>query len=167
MEHFTLQQTLAAVGTLNRPEQPFSYRTEGNQIIGEWKYLDALWAAPLAAGNVDKDFRVTISFNETNHTYTSKDRQSQSKSGVSFNPLTGQVSFGKSSESFRGHMIGKEMGFGLGHAKQPQNQTSVGGPTYQYKFATSEIKEPLFNFLEQYGWQKGRSGIISKLFGSK
>ena len=79
--------------------------------------MDATWAAPLAAGNVDKDFRVTISFDETNHTYTSEDHQSQSKSGVSFNPLAGQVSFGKSSESFSGHMIGKEMGFGLGRAQ--------------------------------------------------
>lgn len=167
MQPYTLQQTLAAVETLNKPAQPFSYRVEGNQIIGEWKYLDATWAAPLAAGNVDKDFQITISLDEASHTYTSKDRQSQSKSGVSFNPLTGRTSFGKSSESFSGHMIGKEMSFGLGHANQPQNQTSVGGPTYQYRFATSEIKEPLLNFVTQHGWQKGKSSFISKLFGPK
>lgn len=167
MQPYTLQQTLTAVDSLNKPDQPFSYRVEGNQIIGEWKYLDATWAAPLAAGNVDKEFRVTVSFDEPSHTFTSKDHQSQSGSKVSFNPLTGQISFGKSSESFSGHMIGKEMGFGLGHANQPQNQSSVDGPTYQWKFATSELKEPLFNFLAQYGWQKGKTNLIGKLFGSK
>lgn len=163
----TLQQTLAAVESLNKPEQPFSYRIEGNQIIGEWKYLDATWAAPLAAGNIDKEFKVVISFDEVARTFTYKDQQSQSKSGFSLNPLSGDISLGKSSEGFSGHKAGKEFGFSFGKAKQPQNQTPVGGPTYQYKFDTSELKEPLFNFLNQNGWQKGKSGIFGKLFGSK
>ncbi len=167
MQPYTLQQTLEAVDTLNKPDQPFQYRVDGGQIIGEWKYLDATWAAPLAAGNADKEFRVTVSFDEPSHSFTSQDHQSQSKTKISFNPLTGQVSFGKSTEGFSGHMIGKEMGFGLGQANQPQNQTAVGGPTYQYKFATSEIKEPLFNFLAQAGWQKGKTSFIGKLFGRK
>ncbi|HSX05710.1 MAG TPA: hypothetical protein VLF69_04535 [Candidatus Saccharimonadales bacterium] len=165
MQPYTLEQTLTAVDSLNKPDQPFQYRVEDNQIIGEWKYLDATWAAPLAAGNVDKEFRVTVSFDESNHSFISKDHQSQSKSKISFNPLTGQISFGKSMGGFSGHMVGKEIGFGLGQAKQPQNQTPVGGPTYQYKFDTSEIKEPLFNFLAQTGWQKGKTSLLGKLFG--
>ncbi|MEO8104902.1 MAG: hypothetical protein ABI602_01020 [Candidatus Saccharibacteria bacterium] len=167
MTPYTLTQTLTAVASLNKADQAFSYRVDGAQIIGEWKYLDAVWAAPLAAGNVDKEFRVTITFDETTHTYTSKDHQAQSESGLSFNPLSGQLSVGKSSSRFSGQMVGKKMSFGLGQANQPQNQTSVGGPTYQSTFASAAIKEPLFNFLQQTGWQKGKTSFLSKLFGSK
>ncbi len=166
MQPQTLSQTLAAVETLNKPDQPFSYRTEGNQIIGEWKYLDAKWAAPLAAGNIDKEYRVTVTFDEAAHTFSLQDHSSQSKSGLSFDPSDGGISFGKSFDSFQGHKIGKEAGFGIGHANQPQNRTSVGGPTYQYKFDTAEIKEPLVNFLTQTGWKR-KKGLFGKLFGSK
>lgn len=166
MQPYTLQQTLEAVSALNKPDQPYNYRAEGNQIIGEWKYLDAVWAAPLAAGNVDKEFRVVISFDEGARTFTSKDYQSKSKSGFSLDPSTGKVSFGTSSEGFKGQKFGKEAGFGFGFGKQPQNQTAVGGPTYHYNFDTSAIKDPLFNFLAQTGWQRGKTGLFSKLFGS-
>ncbi|MFZ1459091.1 MAG: hypothetical protein WAT17_04395 [Candidatus Saccharimonadales bacterium] len=166
MQSYTLEQTLGSLETLNKSEQPFSYRVEGNQIIGEWKYLDATWAAPLAAGNIDKEFRVTVTLDEATHTFTSKDHQSQSNSGISFNPLSGQVTFGTKSEGFSGHMVKKEFGFGLGSAHQKQNQTTVGGPTYQFKFNSSEIKEPLFNYLTQAGWRPGKTGFLSKIFGS-
>jgi hypothetical protein len=63
-------------------------------------------------------------------------------------------------------MIGKEMGFGLGKARQPQNETSAGGPTFQYNFDTATIKKPLFDFLAQTGWN-AKKGFFSKLFGGK
>ncbi len=165
MQPTTLAQTVADVESLNKPDQPFHYRVEGNQIIGEWKYLDANWAAPLAAGKVDKDFRVTVTLNETEHTYSSRDHLSQSGSSISFNSDE-DVSFGHTSSNFSGHMIRKEFGFGMGKAKQPQNETAIGGPTYQYSFDTNTIKQPLFDFLAQHGWQK-QKGFFGKLFGAK
>ena len=165
MQSYTLQQTLEAVNTLNKPDQPFSYRIEGQQIVGEWKYLDATWAAPLAAGNVDKDFKVTITLNESDHTFSSEDHQTKKSSGVSFS--NGTLSFGSTSEGFSGHKTGKEFGFGIGKANQPQNETPVGGPTYQYKFDTGELKKPLFDFLAQTGWKQQEKGLFGKLFGSK
>lgn len=164
MQPYTLQQTLTAVEGLNKPDQPFSYKVEGEQIVGEWKYLDAAWAAPLAAGNVDKEFKVTITLNEADHTFSSEDHQTKKSSGFSFS--NGGLSFGSSTEGFSGQKMGKEFGFGVGEAKQPQNQTSIGGPTYQYKLDTSELKKPLFDFLAQTGWKRSEKGLLGKLFGS-
>jgi len=163
MQPSALQQTLAGVESLNQASLPFAYRVEGNQIIGEWKFLDAVWAAPLAAQKVDKDFRTTITFDESKHTYSSADHSSSSASGIGFNPLSGTMSVGGSHNFFNGQMKEKQFGFGLGLPKQNQNTTAVGGPTYQYKFNSDEIKQPLFDYLAQAGWQKNKN-FLGKLF---
>ena len=164
MQPLSLEQIISAINQLNLPERPFSYSVQGNKIVAEWKYLDAIWAAPLAANNVEKTFKLVVTLDELTHTYTSQDTQTSKSSGFSL--LTnGTISFGGEMGGFKGHKIGKEMGFGLGHAKQPQSSVSIGGMTYSYSFDTSEIKKPLFELLEKSGWTKKKNGFLGGLFG--
>ena len=133
--------------------------------MGEWKYLDATWAASLAAGNVDKEFKLVVTLNEADHTFATQDSKSENQTKVSFNPSRGGLSFGKSGSSFKGKAFGKGFGFGVGKANLPQNETAVGGPTYQYQFDTEQIKKALNDFLAQRGWQPKKSSFFGKLFG--
>jgi hypothetical protein len=162
MQPLSLQQTLEAINSLNKAEQPFTYRTEGQQIIGEWKILDAMWAAPLAAGKVDKNYKVIVSLNETKRTYGFKEYYTESKSGIRMSD-DGNLSFGSEKSFGSGKMIGRSFEAGVGVPNQSQNQTAIGGPTYQASFNTAQIKQPLFAFLEQVGW-KIKGGWFNKLF---
>lgn len=158
-----LQKTLRAVQSLNKPEQPFLYRVDGNTIIGEWKYLDAEWVAPLAAGHVDQSFKIVVTLDEASHTYTSKDNETKNFSKISIG--IGGIDARKESDFFSGKMKKIEFGGGLGKANQPQNKSKVSEHLYKYNFKTSEIKQPLFDFLEQQGWKKPKKGgFLSRLF---
>ena len=163
---YSLTQTLEAINTnLNGADRPFQYRVEANQVIGEWKYLDAQWVGFFAAGNEQKEFKTVVTLDEATHTYTQRDIASQSESKISFNPMDGKLSFGKTASGSMGSMITKEFGFGIGAEKQEQNQTSLGGPTYKYSFNSSQLKQPLADYLQQLGWQPAKQGLLKRIFG--
>lgn len=158
-----MQDIVNAVISLNAEDKPFQYSMNGNEIIGEWKYLDAIWAAPLGAGDIDESFKLIITLDEASKTYTSTDISTKHESGIKFNPANGKIQFGSETNGFIGNKNEKSFSFGLGKARQEQNQ-GPGGVTYVSKFDTDMIKTPIFELLSSMGWKK-KSGLLSRLFG--
>ena len=159
----SLSETLSKVESLNNEERPFKYSVSGNQIIGNWKYLDAKWIAAFEVADVDKEYTLTVTLFESSSTFKIDETYNSNETSVSFNPKSGRLSAGKSMNLFKGKSASKKMGFSIGIPNQPQNETSLGGPTVKYNFQTSEIKKPIIDFLEKQGWRK--QGFWKQLFG--
>ena len=65
-----------------------------------------------------------------------------------------------------GKVSEESWGIGIGFGHQPQHEPAPSVPVYEWKFDTDEIKQPLYDFLEQHGWHKA-PGLLGKLFGKK
>lgn len=157
-----LQETLNIAQSLNSDDKPFKYSIDGNKIIGEWKYLDAKWIGIFGNTDVDKQYKLTVTLDESNKSYKVDENFSTKEKSLGFNPLTGKISFGTSQSGFKGKMINRSLGFGIGVANQPQNETSFGAPTVKYDFSNSTIKDPVLELLKKQGWKK--TGLFSNLF---
>lgn len=163
MQPPSLQTTQQQILTLNSDDNPYQFTVADNTIVGTWKIADVKWAAILGAGTIDKEYSITVKLDEPNRIYTFNEHLSDRGSNINFNPMSGGLSFGKSSTMFSGKMVNKQFGFGVGTAVAQNGQL---GNTYQYSFDTKKIKEPLFLALAQNGWQPKKSGLLNRLFGN-
>src|SRR3954451_15032106 len=140
-----LPELLAKVPSLNDPAQPFTYAVVGDTIVGQWDIVSAKSLYPTEFATIDKDFTVTVTFNQDKGTWSSKDHAKNSNSSFG----TGGFSVG--TDSFSGKMSKKSFSFTLGGA----NETADGvSPVLAWSFDTARIKNPLFAFLEANGWEK-------------
>ncbi|MGY1641403.1 hypothetical protein ACI782_09750 [Geodermatophilus sp. SYSU D00703] len=144
---------------LNRPGQPFTYRCEGDRVIGSWDVADVSYQGLLSAGTIDQDYELTVTLDEQAGTYTSTERRSEGESQVRFSG--GDLEFGGSKQVFKGKSIGRSWGGGAALRATSHGQT---GHTWSYEFETSRIKQPLFDLLHAAGWQPARKGFLARLF---
>lgn len=140
-----LADLLAQVPSLSLPDQPFAYSVRGNTIVGQWDIVKAQSLYPDAFETIDREFSVTVEFNEGKGTYKSKDHEAGSGMQVTGNG----VSWGSS--TFSGQVKKKEFSFTIGGV----NNTDEGvSPVLAWSFDTDRIKNPLFAFLETNGWKR-------------
>ncbi|WP_395638405.1 hypothetical protein [Pseudolysinimonas sp.] len=142
-----LPELLALVPTLNSPDVPIVYAVEGDTIVARWDVVNAQTVYPTEFATVDRDFSVTVTFDEKKGTWRSKDHETQST--TSFGP--GGIRMEKS--FFSGKKVGKEFHLELGGLTRQNGELS---PVLAWSFDTARIKKPLFAFLEQHGWTKKR-----------
>jgi len=145
--------TLAGVGVLNRPGQPFAYWVEGRSIVGRWLWQDQTLINPGAVTDEVREFMFICDLNDDG-TYKEHTKEHSATSGVSASG--GKVGFGFGTSSFSGNSTGKSFSLGLGR----DNQTGQVG-VVKAQFDSDWIKRPLREYLAAYGW-KAKGGLFSR-----
>ena len=151
-----LPELLAAVPTLNDPNQPFAYAVEGDTIVGTWDIVKATSLYPTEIEHVDKQYAITVEFDSEKETFDFNEKKTSTDASID---ADGGFSFKK--ECFSGKSSSKEFSFSFGGVNKTDDGVSM--EPVVYSFETSRIKEPLFTFLEQHGWKR-KKGLLGGLF---
>jgi hypothetical protein len=152
-----LPELLAAVPSLNDPNEPFSYAVEGDRIVGRWDIVKATSLYPAAVEHVDKNYEITVELDPEKSTYDFNEKKTSTTGSAD---AGGGFSLKK--EGFSGKSSSKEFSFSFGGVNKTDEGVSMDPVVYS--FETSRIKEPLFGFLEQHGWKR-KKGFLGGLFG--
>jgi hypothetical protein len=150
-----LAELLAAVPSLNHSDQPFTYGVEGQKIVGAWDIVKATSLYPTEVSHVDKDYRLEVELDEEKHSYDYEDDESETRASVDGDGLHVEKEF------FKGKEKKKEFHFEFGGVNKTDEGVSMDPVVYS--FDTDKIKEPLFAFLEQHGWER-KKGFLRRLF---
>ena len=137
---------LNAPGALNRPDRPWEVVIEGDSIIARWKWMDAMFFAPHEISDETRQFTFTVTLTDK-RTWKELDRTENKKSGVKMSD--GKLSFGSSSNSFKGKTNQKSFQLGVGK----NNQTGEAG-IIGFKFNTTDVKQPVRDYLTSCGWKQ-------------
>jgi len=141
------QKVLAeAPGALNKPEQPWEVKVEGDSIIACWKWMDATFFAPNEVSDETRAFTFIAALSEKG-TWKETDKTERKSTGVKMSG--GKVGFGSSSSTFSGKTNQKSIQFGVGK----NNQTGQAG-IVKAKFDTTSVKQPVRDYLTACGWKK-------------
>ena len=135
----------AAMLASNRETAPFVIRDgapEGADLVAEWKIVDAAWYEIFAKAGLTKVFKVLMKFDEERGEVRAVDQE------WTVEWRAGVPDLSLSAEAFRGQKM--EMSFGTTYAFK--EDLSGFGKVYEYRFKTSEIKDPLVEIAQQHGW---------------
>jgi hypothetical protein len=155
-----LADLLAAVPSLNDPQQPFTYAVDGHTIVGTWDIVKATSLYPTEVTHIDKDYRLEVELDEDEHSYDYVDHESETGATLDGDGLHVEK------ELFKGKTKKKEFSFEFGGVTASSKDGTDEGVSVDpvvYSFDTDRIKDPLFGFLEQHGWEK-KKGFFKKLF---
>lgn len=148
-------ELLAAVPALNRDDQPFTYAVEGDRIVGRWDVVRATSLYPSEITHLDKDYRIEVELDDDEHTYDYTDHESTTSASADGGGVRAEKQF------FKGKEKKKEFSFQFGGVNKTKDGIGVGPVVYS--FDTDKIKDPLFAFLAQHGWEK-KKGFFGRLF---
>jgi hypothetical protein len=136
---------------LSRDTAPWQVRDgadEGCDLVAEWRIVDAQWHGVFFAYGLSKVFRVKMRFDEAAHEVRNVDEQAS----VTWRDGVPYVSKSWS----RGQINEVESGKAYGFTEQ-----GAYGQVYNYKFRSSEIKDPLRDAVTEHGW--GWKAVTFKL----
>jgi hypothetical protein len=150
-----LAELLAAVPSLNDPNQPFTYTVEGTKIVGTWDIVKATSLYPTEVSHIDKDYRLEVELDEDEQVYDYEDDESETDVSVDGDGLHVEKEF------FKGKEKKKEFHLEFGGVNKTDEGISMN--PVLYSFDTDKIKDPVFAFLEQHGWEK-KKGFFKRLF---
>jgi hypothetical protein len=150
-----LAELLAAVPSLNDPQQPFTYAVEGQTIVGTWDIVKATSLYPTEITHLDRDYRLEVELDEGEHQYDYQDHESSTSASAGGDGVSFQKDF------FKGKEKKKEFSFEFGGVNKTDEGVSLAPVVYS--FDTDRIKDPLFGFLQQHGWEQ-KKGFFKKLF---
>jgi hypothetical protein len=132
----------AALQGLSRDSAPWQVRDgeqDGCDLVAEWRIVDAQWSGIFFGYGLSKMFRVKLKFDEGDHEVRNVDEQAT----VEWRDGVPAVSKSWS----RGQINEIESGKGIGFTEEGQL-----GEVYNYKFRSSEIKDPLRDAVTEHGW---------------
>ena len=115
---------------------------------------------PTELTHIDKTYRLEVALDESEHTYDYVDHESETRASAGGDGLHVEK------ELFKGKTKKKEFSFEFGGVTASSKSGSDEGVSMDpvvYSFETSRIKEPLFTFLEQHGWER-KKGFLRRLF---
>lgn len=138
------QQVREKLLALNRPTAPYHLvdgKSEGADLIAEWKIVDAKWFEIFGKAGLSKAFKIYLKLDEASHEVRAMDREItiEWKAGVP------SVSFAVS--TFKGQQQSIEFGQAYGFTEKLS-----AGQIYNYRFATKELKEPIQTAVTDSGW---------------
>src|SRR6185503_9954748 len=110
---------------------------------------------PTEVTHIDKDYRLEVELDEDEHTFDYEDHESETHATLDGDGLHVEK------ELFKGKTKKKEFSFEFGGVNKTDEGVSVNPVVYS--FDTDKIKDPLFAFLEQHGWER-KKGFFKKLF---
>lgn len=151
----SLADTLAAVPSLNSPDEPFSYAVESDTVVGSWDIVKATTLYPTELTSIDEDYRITVTFDVVKGAFDFTEVDTATSGSVDGHGASFERSF------FSGKSTRKEFSFEIGGISKTDEGVSTDPVTYS--FSTKRIKEPLFTLLEQHGWHR-KKGFLSGLF---
>ena len=151
----SLADLLAAVPSLNDPQQPFTYAVDGTKIVGTWDIVKATSLYPTEITHLDRDYRLEVELDEGEHQFDYRDHESATSAGADGDGVHFQKEF------FKGKETKKEFSFEFGGVNKTDEGVSMDPVVYS--FDTDRIKDPLFAFLQQHGWEQ-KKGFFKKLF---
>lgn len=137
-----------ALLSLNRETAPWQVRDGGEEqcdLVAEWRIVDAQWYGIFSVSGLKNVFRIKMKFDEAAHEVRNLDEQAT----VKWND-DGTPSMSRSWS--RGQINEVEYGQGYGYTEEGQY-----GQVYNYKFRSSEIRDPLCDAVNDQGWAGRRS----------
>lgn len=129
---------------LNKDEQSWSVKVEGDSIIATWKWMDATFFTLSEVKDEDKEYKFIVTLKD-NGKWKELDKTVETSKGI--NAKSGKISFGTS--SFSGKSVQKSITIGFGK----NNDTGEVG-IIKSKFDTSIIKKAIRDYLTSCGWKK-------------
>lgn len=137
-------EVIARIRAAARPGAPWTVSdgaAEGVDLIAEWKIVDAQWYESFAKAGLDKVFKIHLKLDEASHEVRAKDSEYQVewRAGVPSVTLATKKFSGQTKEI----EFGKAYGF---------TEKGTLGEIYNYKFKTSEIKDPIQAAVTAAGW---------------
>lgn len=136
-----LREALMAV---NRETAPFKVRdgaAEGVDLVAEWRIVDAEWYEIFAKAGIERIFKVLMKFDSANSEVRAVDQEWEVewRAGTPTLLLKGSA--------FRGRKWEKSF-----EAVYAFREDGSYGKIYDYRFDTSEIKDPLIEAAHRAGW---------------
>jgi hypothetical protein len=134
----------AGLMAINRKDRPFHVRDgedEGVDLVAEWRIVDAKWYEVFAKAGIKRVFKVLMKFDENKGEVRASDQEWE----VEWRAGTPTLSLAGS--AFRGRKW--EKSFETVYAFREDGSF---GKIYDYKFDTSEIKNPLTEAAHKAGW---------------
>ncbi|MGB3301142.1 MAG: hypothetical protein WBA98_00450 [Gordonia sp. (in: high G+C Gram-positive bacteria)] len=134
-----------AILAVNRPTAPFQVRPanpgEDCDFVAEWRIVDARWYEIFAKASLTSVFQIQMRLDPEKAEVRAVDRE------WTLEWRAGVPSLSMSGEAFRGQK--KEVSFGSAYAFTEQGQY---GEVYNYRFRTSEMKDPIAAAVNGKGW---------------
>ncbi len=148
----TTQKSLEEVKTMilriDHPDIPVQVTEKNGVLRITWKYLDARWYEIMSKQGITESYTLRVALNEKKHLATLTDI----KKSISWGKGLDFLRFGFF--GFRGVSLDVEIGkaWGITECFRP-------GVIYNYRFTSSEIRNPVLNALLEAGWDV-RYGIF-------
>ena len=139
------QEVIRKLLELNRPTAPYQIidgKSEGVDLIAEWKIVDAQWYEIFAKAGLEKVFRIYLKLDPEKNQVRTKDHEYSVAWKVGIPSLSLAIS------SFQGQKTSVE--FGTAYAFTEELEP---GHVYNYRFSTNEIKKPLKEAIIACGWK--------------
>lgn len=134
----------AALMAVNRDKAPFKVRSgkkEGVDLVAEWKIVDAKWYEIFAKAGIKRVFKVLMKFDERKSEVRAVDQEWEVEWRA------GEPVLSLKGSAFRGRKW--EKSFETVYAFREDGSF---GKAYDYRFDTSELKEPLIEATHKAGW---------------
>ena len=138
-------EVLSRLMALNRPTAPYHIidgKSEGVDLIAEWKIVDAQWYEIFAKASLKKVFRIYLKLDPEKHEVRAMDKEFT----VAWH--AGVPSLGVEASFFKGQQ--SSISFGTGYAF---TESLAPGQVYKYKFNTNELKKPIQDAVAVSGWK--------------
>lgn len=138
-------EVVSRLMALNRPTAPYHIidgKSEGVDLIAEWKIVDAQWYEIFAKASLKKVFRIYLKLDPEKREVRAMDKEFT----VAWH--AGVPSLGVEASFFKGQQ--SSISFGTGYAF---TETLAPGQVYKYKFNTNELKKPIQDAVAASGWK--------------
>ncbi|MCE9645988.1 MAG: hypothetical protein K8S20_08315 [Chloroflexi bacterium] len=139
------EQVIQRILEVNRDTAPFKIvdgKSEGVDLIAEWKIVDAKWYEIFAKANLTKTFRIYLKLDPAKNEVRAKDQEYTVEWRAGVPGLKAAVS------SFQGQQTSIE--FGAAYAFTEEGKA---GEVYKYRFSTNELKKPIQDAVTACGWK--------------
>lgn len=136
-----LSELKKSILAINHKNIPVVVTEKNGKLRATWKYLDAKWWDILSKQGITESYTLLMRFDERHHRATLIDI----KRSVNWGVGPGAVRFGFF--GFRGVSFDVEIGKAWGITERFKV-----GKVYDYRFKTSEIRNPILNTILQSGW---------------
>ena len=129
---------------LNRPTAPWQIidgKTEGVDLIAEWKIVDSQWKEIFAKAKLTKTYRIYLKFNPAKKEVCTMDKETTVQWRAGFPAFHAEAS------TFKGQQT--SISFGTGYAF---TESLDSGQVYKYRFNSNEMKKPIQDTIKATGW---------------
>ncbi|MBZ4487392.1 hypothetical protein LQ938_01040 [Microbacterium sp. cx-55] len=149
------EDVVGEILALNGEDVPFAFAAFEGGVVGVWDYADAKWAGLLAAGQISRDYELTVTLHDDG-SYSLLDETHDTQTRLDTKGLHHERSFFKGTK--------RTFSFNASFAPIASDHGQVGN-TFGWKFDTEEMKEPVREILTRYGWIPRHRSFLDRLFG--